>query len=105
MKINGGEDFVVWLNQDEEPSNTRWFREETLPDFIKVKLGIVMASKAAGKLNCLEMNATDFELSSLTQNLINSLASFGTEYDEIGWQYNKYYYCVVLTEEEFKSLL
>ena len=90
--------FVVWIGQ----GTVRYFKEEDLPDVIKVKLGVIMASPHAAELNTKEMNNTDFEQSNMQNEVY--ISKFGKDYEDIGWQYNRYYYCVVLTEQELQGI-
>lgn len=90
--------FIIWTGS----GTVRYFQQDTLPDVIKVKLGIIMASPHAADLNTKEMSNTDFEQSNVQSEVY--ISKFGKDYEDIGWQYNRYYYCVVLTDKELASL-
>ena len=49
--------FMVWTGQN----LVRWFDPDSLPDIIKIRLGIIMQSVYAAELNQQEMFNTDFE--------------------------------------------
>jgi hypothetical protein len=93
-----GDKFSVWCGN----KVVRMFDTDTLPDFIKAKLGIIMNSIYAQEKNSLEMTEQDLSRGTLQTDLYRNNAD--ESFDDIGWQYNKYYYCVVLPEADFKSL-
>jgi hypothetical protein len=91
--------FVVWTGQ----GAVRYFDpSKPLPDCIKSKLGLIMASPFAAELNQKEMSNTDFEQANVQSEVY--ISKFGKDYEDIGWQYNKYYYCVVLSGDELEEL-
>ena len=91
--------YVIWVGGDK----VRYFDSDNLPDRIKVCLGIIFNSAHAVDLNKKEMTDMDLSKGALQKDLYKSDV-FGEEYEDIGWQYNKYYYVVVLDPEEFKVL-
>lgn len=94
-----GENYVIWTGN----GAVRYFKPDDLPDFIKVRLGIVFNSIHAAELNAKDMSDADMSKGSVEKDLFNP-SRFGEEYEEIGWQYNKYYYVVVMSGEELASL-
>lgn len=91
--------YVVWVGGDK----VRYFNPDDLPDRIKVALGIIFNSPHAVDLNKKDM--TDMDLSKgVLQNDLYKSDLFGEEYEDIGWQYNRYYYIVVLEPDEYKGL-
>jgi|SRR6267154_752005 len=94
-----GNVFVVWTGDNV----VRYFSEETLPNEVRIPLGIIMNSPKAAELNQKEM--TDINMANgVTQEEIFKSGMFDKVYEDIGWQYNKYYYVVVLSEEELASV-
>jgi hypothetical protein len=91
--------YVIWTGG----GAVRYFNSDTMPVFIKVRLGIVFNSIHAHQLNQKDMSDSDLSKGSIEKDLFDSKL-FGEEYDEIGWQYNKYYYVVVINKEELASL-
>jgi len=90
--------FVIWTGA----GHVRYFDSDKLPNVVKARLGIIMNAPFAEELNQKDMSNTDFEqASSQSEAYINK---FGKEYEDIGWQYNKHYYCIVLSEEELAEL-
>jgi hypothetical protein len=89
--------FVAWTGSN----NVRYFKQDDLPNIIKIKLGIIMASPYAAELNQKEMSTTDFGQNLQSEEYIQK---FGKDYADIGWQLNKYYYIIVLEEDDLKAL-
>jgi hypothetical protein len=94
-----GDIFVIWTGE----GAVRYFNEETLPDLIKGPLAIIMNSPKAAELNQKEMSDMDMAKGVLQDELFKN-NGIDEAYKDIGWQYNKYYYVVVLTAEELASL-
>ena len=94
-----GEFYVIWTGN----GSVRYFTQDKLPDFVKVRLGIIYNSVHANELNHKEMSDQDLSKGALQKDLFESKL-FGPEYDDLGWQYNKYYYVVIMDKEELASL-
>ncbi len=91
--------FVVWLDEGE----IRYFDTDTLPACIKVQLGIIMNSPYAADLNLKDSSVSEAALANIQENLGKN-PSKDPAYEDIGWQYDSKYYCIVLNEEELASV-
>jgi len=94
-----GNVFVIWTGE----GAVRYFNEDTLPDLVKVPLGIIMNSPRAAELNQKEMSDMDMAKGVLQDELFKT-GGLDKAFEDIGWQYNKYYYVVVLSAEELASI-
>jgi hypothetical protein len=91
--------FMVWVGN----GGIRHFDEETLPGSIKVAMAIIMNQPRAAELNTKEMPDSDMTKGLLQEELFKT-TGLDPAFKEIGWQYNKYYYVVVLTQEELDEI-
>jgi hypothetical protein len=90
--------FAIWTGN----GAIRYFNDHTLPDCIKVPLAIVMNSPKAAELNQKEMTDMDMSKGVLQEDIFKAGSGWDESFKEIGWQYNKHYYVVILTPEELE---
>lgn len=73
-------------------STTRMFTEDTLPDVLKSKMAMILASEGRYK--------RDYEVYRLDVYTNNQ----SPELDEVGWQVSPSYFCLVVSREIMNSL-
>ncbi len=95
-----GNMFVIWTGE----GSVKYFTDENLPPCVKVPLGIVMNSPKAAELNVKDMSEMDMSKNVLQEEVFKAGSGWPEEFKEIGWQYNKYYYVVVLSKEELQAV-
>lgn len=98
FRKSNSDTFVVWTGE----GSVKYFTNESLPDCIKVPLGIVMNSPKAAELNQKDMSEMDMSKNVLQEEVFKAGSGWPIEYKDIGWQYNKYYYVVVLSKDELE---
>lgn len=92
--------YAVWRGND----RVWYFNSENLPDCIKAKLEIISNSPHASDLDNKDMTNMDITRGQLYIDVFK-MGVFGEEYKDIGWQYNKFYYIVILEPEEYRDMI
>jgi hypothetical protein len=90
-----GNHFIVWTGDNA----VRYFSEDNLPDELRVPLGMIMNCTKAAELNQKEVSDMDMS-KGISVDQVFAPGGFPKEFEDIGWQHNKYYYVVVLTDDE-----